>query len=73
MVSLLLLIKYPKNPIIEFCAKASLYFRYLIHNGSYSPTSLAPHRQDWLVTCVDILVFTVFCVQVMTISTFLFK
>ena len=45
-----------------------LYFRYLIHNGSYSPTSLAPHRQDWLVTCVDILVFTVFCVQVITIS-----
>ena len=50
-----------------------LYIRYLIHNGSYSPTTLAPHRQDWLVTCMDILVFTVFCVQVMTIKTFLFK
>ena len=40
-------------------------FRYLIHNGSYSPTTLTPHRQDWLVTCGDILVFTAFCVQVM--------
>ena len=51
----------------------SLFSWYLIHNGSYSPTSLAPHRQDWLITCVDILVFTVFCVQVMTITTFLLK
>ena len=40
------------------------YFRY--HNGSYSPTTLTQHREEWLVTCVDILVFTVFCVQVIT-------
>ena len=42
------------------------YFRYLNHNGSYSPTTLTQHREEWLVTCVDILVFTVFCVQVIT-------
>ena len=42
------------------------YFRYLTHNGSYSPTTLTQHREEWLVTCVDILVFTVFCVQVIT-------
>ena len=39
-------------------------FRYLIFNGNYTPTTEVVHREDWLVTCLDIFVFSSFCMQV---------